>query len=86
MRGEDLRAALTRAFGARSIRSTLFTVRREGDDLVFTGRGFGHGVGLCQAGALARVRAGATPGAVLRYYYPGTALARLSISESHTTH
>lgn len=78
VRGEDLRAALTRALGARTIRSTWFTVRRDRDELVFTGRGFGHGVGLCQAGALARLKAGARPGDVLRYYYPGTSLVRSS--------
>ena len=42
----------------------------------FSGRGYGHGVGLCQAGALARLRAGAKPVDVLRYYYPGAVLAQ----------
>ena len=70
--GEDLRAVLTRAFGARAVRSTLFDVRRQKSVFVFEGRGFGHGVGLCQAGALARLRAGATPTDVLRRYFPTT--------------
>ena len=70
--GEDLRAVLTRAFGARSVRSTLFDVHREKSLFVFEGRGFGHGVGLCQAGALARIRAGASPEDVLRRYFPQT--------------
>lgn len=74
VRGEEFRAALTRAFGARTIRSTRFDVRRDGSALVFEGRGFGHGVGLCQAGALARIHAGASLGAVLQRYYPGTKL------------
>ena len=74
VRGEDLRSILTRRFGVRSIRSTLFDVRRDGMSFVFDGRGFGHGVGLCQAGALARIRAGATAADVLRHYYPGTTL------------
>ncbi len=74
IRGEDLRAILSRAFGPRAIRSTLFDVRREGKEFVFTGRGFGHGVGLCQAGALARLRNGARPAEVLKHYYPGTTL------------
>jgi hypothetical protein len=39
---------------------------------VFEGRGFGHGVGLCQAGAFARIMAGGKPAAVLARYYPGT--------------
>ena len=74
VRGEDFRTVLTRHFGARGVKSTLFEVRREGDAMVFEGRGFGHGVGLCQAGALARLRAGASLPAVLKHYYPGTTL------------
>jgi stage II sporulation protein D len=75
--GEDLRRVLTQTFGERTIRSTLFEVRRTGDKLVFTGRGFGHGVGLCQAGALARLRKGESPEAVLQHYFPGVRLRRL---------
>lgn len=77
VRGEDLRAVLARTFGARALRSTRFEVERIGSRYVFEGHGFGHGVGLCQAGALARIRAGATPRQVLGRYYPGTALVRL---------
>ncbi len=76
MRGDEFRQVLTRAFGPRAIRSTRFDVRRTGAMFTFSGRGFGHGVGLCQAGALARLRAGATPADVLRYYYPGIVLAQ----------
>lgn len=70
--GDVLRQVLSRAFGARSIRSTLFDVRRERTAFRFVGRGFGHGVGLCQAGALARLRSGWQPLRVLSYYFPGT--------------
>jgi stage II sporulation protein D len=77
VRGEELRAALTRVFGARTIKSTRFDVREDGASLIFTGRGFGHGVGLCQAGALARIRAGEALAAVLERYYPGTRLVVL---------
>jgi stage II sporulation protein D len=75
--GEDLRFILTQAFGARTIKSTLFDVKRTGDKLIFTGRGFGHGVGLCQAGALARLRRGDSPEAVLKYYFPGARMRRM---------
>lgn len=77
VRGEVLREVLTRRFGARTIRSTAFSVRKAGRTLVFDGRGFGHGVGLCQAGALARLGAGSSPAAVLLHYFPGTRLLRL---------
>jgi stage II sporulation protein D len=78
VRGEEFRDVLTRVFGARAIRSTQFDVRREYDAFMFDGRGFGHGVGLCQAGALARLGAGAKPAAVLSRYYPGTKLITLT--------
>ncbi|HJR60230.1 MAG TPA: SpoIID/LytB domain-containing protein [Vicinamibacterales bacterium] len=72
--GGVFRDVLTRHLGVRTVKSTLFDVRREASRFVFDGRGFGHGVGLCQAGALARIRAGAEPLDVLRRYYPGTSL------------
>lgn len=78
VRGEEFRTLLTKAFGPRSIRSTLFSVRREGSAFVFEGKGFGHGVGLCQAGALARIKAGATPRAVLERYFPQTSVRTLA--------
>ncbi len=77
VRGEELRDVLNRAFGARAIRSTRFSLAREENSFVFSGAGYGHGVGLCQAGALARLRAGAGPEQVLAQYYPGTRLVRL---------
>ena len=78
VRGEELRAVLTAAFGARTIRSTRFAVDRKGETLVFTGSGFGHGVGLCQTGAIVRARAGSTVEEILDHYYPGTWLERYS--------
>ena len=77
VRGEVFREVVTRHLGARTLRSTLFTVKKAGDRFVFTGKGFGHGVGLCQAGALARLRRGDSPEAVLAYYFPGITVGRL---------
>lgn len=44
----------------------------EGDDLVFRGRGAGHGVGLCQLGADAMGAEGKSYREILSFYYPGT--------------
>jgi stage II sporulation protein D len=74
VRGEDVRTALTRAFGPRSVKSTRFEIRRRGDTFTLEGRGFGHGVGLCQTGAYAHARAGAQLRDILTRYYPGTRL------------
>ena len=80
VRGDVLRQVLAGAFGPRAIRSTWFDVRRDGTSFVFSGRGFGHGVGLCQAGALARITSGASPGEVIRFYYPGVRLVRVDVA------
>jgi stage II sporulation protein D len=74
VRGEVFRDVLTRALGVKTLRSTLFSIRNTRDTFVFSGKGFGHGVGLCQAGALARLKAGASPDDVLAHYFPGVSL------------
>jgi stage II sporulation protein D len=74
VRGEVFREAVSRALGVKSIRSTLFTVKKTKQGFTFTGKGYGHGVGLCQAGALARLKAGASVNSVLAHYFPGTNL------------
>ncbi len=76
VRGEDFRAALSAALGPRAVRSARFDVRREGDRFFFEGHGFGHGVGLCQRGALARAAAGEPVEKILAFYYPGTRLRK----------
>ena len=75
--GEDFRLALLAAAGASSLRSAQFDVRRDGSSLVFTGRGSGHGVGLCQVGLIGRLRAGQSPLQVLRAYYTGVEIAQI---------
>jgi stage II sporulation protein D len=71
VRGDVLRSVLNRTLGERAVLSTMFTVQRQGGDYVFAGTGFGHGVGLCQRGAAARLRRGDTVTDVLRAYYAG---------------
>ena len=45
--------------------------------LTVHGRGWGHGIGMCQVGALERARDGQSYRDILRTYYPGTRLTRL---------
>lgn len=59
------------------IRSTHFRVRVDRDQMIFEdGRGFGHGLGLCQWGMEGQAREGRTAGQILHYYYPGAQLTR----------
>ena len=72
VRAVDFRAVLTRQLGARAFRSTRFHVVRSSTSFEFAGEGFGHGVGLCQTGAIVRARTGSSVEQILAYYYPGT--------------
>jgi SpoIID/LytB domain protein len=59
------------------LKSTLFEVTRHGDAFVFRGAGFGHGVGMCQMGAIGMATAGKTHAQILAHYYRGSHLHRL---------
>src|SRR5262249_5732139 len=59
------------------LKSTLFEVHRDGDAFVFHGAGFGHGVGMCQMGAIGMAEAGKGHAEILKHYYRGTHLHRL---------
>lgn len=66
------------ALGGSRIRSTHFELRVEDGRLVFEkGRGFGHGLGLCQWGMQGQALEGRSAGEILRYYYPGSTLRRV---------
>lgn len=49
---------------------------RHGAELVAHGRGFGHGVGLCQYGAESMASTGSAPDHILRFYYPGAEITK----------
>jgi SpoIID/LytB domain protein len=59
------------------LKSTLFKVDKEGDTFVFHGAGFGHGVGMCQMGAIGMANAGKSHKQILGHYYRGTHLHKL---------
>jgi stage II sporulation protein D len=60
------------------LRSTYFSVRSEGDKVELAGRGFGHGVGLCQEGAMRMAKAGRSYMDILHHYYTDVHLVELS--------
>ncbi len=73
LRGLRIRSAL-------GLRENLFVLDRERDAagavqrFVFTGKGWGHGVGLCQVGAFGLAKSGATFRQILEHYYTGITL------------
>ncbi|MCB0763894.1 MAG: SpoIID/LytB domain-containing protein [Flavobacteriales bacterium] len=60
------------------LRSTYFSVRTEGEHVVLEGRGFGHGVGLCQEGSMRMAKAGRSYTDILHTYYTDVHLVDLS--------
>ncbi|MCC7194702.1 MAG: SpoIID/LytB domain-containing protein [Gemmatimonadaceae bacterium] len=79
VRGNDIRYVL-RAAGGEILNSTYFSLASESAQggalsrIVITGNGYGHGVGMCQWGAIGRARAGQAARAILAAYYPGTSV------------
>lgn len=70
-------ADLRRRLGWARLPSLAFDVAARGGEAVFTGRGRGHGAGLCQWGAAGLARAGADHAAILRHYYPGADVVKM---------
>lgn len=63
-----------KALGWSRLPSTNFTLSRHDNLIVFQGRGYGHGVGLCQWGAQQMAKEGKNYRDILSFFYPGTTL------------
>jgi stage II sporulation protein D len=77
MKGSALRAAV----GYGILRSTAFEAEVADGEIRFRGRGFGHGVGLCQWGARGMAKTGATYIEILNHYYPGALVLQRAVLE-----
>jgi stage II sporulation protein D len=69
-----LHFGINRVLGWNRIRSDLYAVIIAGDTIEFTGRGYGHGVGLCQTGAFQMALELHTAAEILAFYFPKTHL------------
>lgn len=78
LRGEELRKAV----GYRVVPSTQFTIDSIGDEVMMSGYGAGHAVGLCQWGAKELAELGYPYASILLYYYPGTELRQASLTQA----
>ena len=81
MRGNEIRAALRTPSG-EMLYSTYFSVDVTGGrdgvrSLELRGGGNGHGIGMCQSGAIGRARAGQDFRTILTTYYPGTTIGSI---------
>ena len=85
VKGDEGRARLRRPQirAALGLKEYLFVVDRETDErgqvvaFVFTGRGWGHGVGMCQTGAYGLAKEGYSYAAILQKYYTGVKLHKM---------
>ncbi len=59
------------------LKSTFFSVIAVGDTVIFKGKGFGHGVGMCQEGAMKMAKLGYKCPEVINFYYQKTQLIDL---------
>lgn len=71
------RLRFNQRYGTLALRSTHFRLEDDGETYIFEGRGLGHGIGLCQWGALGKAEAGWSYRDILRFYYNGVELSRL---------
>ncbi len=71
------RLKLTKVRHDFRLRSTFFSVDLEGDKVVLKGKGYGHGVGLAQDGAIEMSKQGYAYPSILRHYFTGTDLEHL---------
>lgn len=60
-----------------SLRSNDFNIQRDGNNVLITTKGFGHGVGMSQYGANALAKKNQTYQEILKYYYQGTKIQKL---------
>jgi stage II sporulation protein D len=70
----SLRFAMDRSLGWNQLRSDGYTVSLNNGVLHFNGKGYGHGVGLCQAGAFEMATEGHSYREILSFYFPGTSI------------
>jgi stage II sporulation protein D len=63
------------------LKSTYFSIEQRSDSVIFKGKGYGHGVGLCQEGAMRMARLGYSYKDILHFYYKDVHLVDLSVLE-----
>ena len=71
--GNGMRGIIRTGDGKSILRSTLFDISIDSNkNITINGKGSGHGVGLCQWGAIGQSRIGVNYKNILNYYFPGT--------------
>jgi len=74
---EASRLQVSRRLGWNTVPSTNLALADRGSDVLVTGTGRGHGIGLCQLGAKGMAEQGSTATEILEHYYPDTEIRSL---------
>ena len=61
------------------LQSAYFSIENVNDSVILEGHGYGHGVGLCQEGAMNMAKRGIPYDEILHYYYNNIHLVNLSV-------
>ncbi len=78
---EASRLEVVRRLGWSTVPSNDFSSTKESNEVFLRGTGYGHGIGLCQAGAKAMADKGATFQQILAQYYPNTSIVEWTRSD-----
>ncbi|MBN1149627.1 SpoIID/LytB domain-containing protein [candidate division WOR-3 bacterium] len=68
---------IRKALSADTLPSASFYLKDYKDHWVCKGAGWGHGVGMCQIGAMTLAEKGFDPKSILKHYFPGCRVAKL---------
>jgi stage II sporulation protein D len=71
---ESQRIAMARLWGWSAVPGSRFVMESDSSGTLLIGRSLGHGIGMCQLGAIAMARAGADYRGILAHYYPNAQL------------
>jgi stage II sporulation protein D len=78
LEASDVRVPLKNVRTDLQLKSTFFSIHQYGSDsVIFSGRGYGHGLGMCQEGAMRMVKLGYSYTDVLNFYYQNIQLIDL---------
>jgi stage II sporulation protein D len=60
------------------LKSTYFSIEDAGETLVFRGKGYGHGIGLCQEGAIRMAKTGYSYSDIIHFYFRNVTIINLN--------
>lgn len=78
--GNNIRSVIRTGDNRGILRSTMFEINKSSDgEIIITGKGNGHGVGLCQWGTIYLSHEGWNFDNILDHYFPGTSIEKIKL-------